>query len=417
MRLIYPIIAILLWNCNPTEKKAADIINGDHLHHLYESFVKDGKEIGTIWIYCEAPDYHLVTDDDEGYTCVDDVARSLVFYAKEYENSPNDSILNKIIPLTRFVLDMQAENGFFYNFIFPDKSINKTHENSVAEANWWSWRAFWSLSELMKLENAQLDDIKIEAQTALDDLLPHMIEICVDRTDTFMIEGISSPICIREMGGDQVALVMIGLSNYYKLHPDQAVRDQLINLGEILMAQQLGAVDTFPYYASMSWQNIWHGWGNSQAYALLKTGAIVNDDRMIEAGLREVLNFFPHFLSEKPSYFRLAKSPGGYEVLETDRFPQIAYNLRPMIYAAIEAYRLDPKEEYKEIALELGDWFFGSNQAGVTMYDYATGRTFDGIVSPEQVNRNSGAESTIEALLSIQALREFTEWTNRHLKK
>jgi multiple sugar transport system substrate-binding protein len=38
------------------------------------------------------------------------------------------------------------------------------------------------------------------------------------------------------------------------------------------------------------------------------------------------------------------------------------------------------------------------------MYDAATGRTFDGIdgPSPDDVNRNSGAESTIEALLALQ---------------
>jgi len=45
-----------------------------------------------------------------------------------------------------------------------------------------------------------------------------------------------------------------------------------------------------------------------------------------------------------------------------------------------------------------------NNPAGVSMYDEKTGRTFDGIdgPSPVKVNRNSGAESTIEALLAIQ---------------
>ena len=38
------------------------------------------------------------------------------------------------------------------------------------------------------------------------------------------------------------------------------------------------------------------------------------------------------------------------------------------------------------------------------MYDPATGRTFDGIVSDTAFNHNSGAESTIEGLLAIQAV-------------
>jgi hypothetical protein len=36
------------------------------------------------------------------------------------------------------------------------------------------------------------------------------------------------------------------------------------------------------------------------------------------------------------------------------------------------------------------------------MYSISTGVCFDGISSPTSVNQNSGAESTIEALLAIQ---------------
>ncbi len=38
------------------------------------------------------------------------------------------------------------------------------------------------------------------------------------------------------------------------------------------------------------------------------------------------------------------------------------------------------------------------------MYDPATGRTYDGIIAPGQVNPNSGAESTIEGLFALTAL-------------
>ena len=38
------------------------------------------------------------------------------------------------------------------------------------------------------------------------------------------------------------------------------------------------------------------------------------------------------------------------------------------------------------------------------MYDHLTGRAYDGINSTSKTNYNSGAESTIEALLSIQAI-------------
>jgi len=42
--------------------------------------------------------------------------------------------------------------------------------------------------------------------------------------------------------------------------------------------------------------------------------------------------------------------------------------------------------------------------ANIIMYNTTTGRVFDGIDSESKFNNNSGAESTIEALLSIQAI-------------
>src|SRR5439155_24394568 len=51
-------------------------------------------------------------------------------------------------------------------------------------------------------------------------------------------------------------------------------------------------------------------------------------------------------------------------------------------------------------------WFYGNNSAGFPMYDPATGRGYDGLLGPSEfrVNRNSGAESTIEALMALQAI-------------
>lgn len=41
------------------------------------------------------------------------------------------------------------------------------------------------------------------------------------------------------------------------------------------------------------------------------------------------------------------------------------------------------------------------------MYNPETGICFDGVVDSWQINLNSGAESTIEALLSMQALEQL----------
>ena len=51
-------------------------------------------------------------------------------------------------------------------------------------------------------------------------------------------------------------------------------------------------------------------------------------------------------------------------------------------------------------------WFLGANAAGTAIYDEATGRGLDGIDQPsgKGVNRNAGAESTIESLLALGAV-------------
>ena len=75
-----------------------------------------------------------------------------------------------------------------------------------------------------------------------------------------------------------------------------------------------------------------------------------------------------------------------------------------MILATIEAYHVTKSDKYGVQAGNLGSWYFGGNTANQTMYSTSTGRCFDGIDSESSFNSNSGAESTIEALLSMQAI-------------
>ena len=104
-----------------------------------------------------------------------------------------------------------------------------------------------------------------------------------------------------------------------------------------------------------------------------------------------------------PAFFSVKKTGGRFEIIEQKQFPQIAYGFRPMIWACIEAFIVTDEEKYFQRAVELAEWFSGENITNQQMYGPATGRCYDGIISETEVNRNSGAESTIEALLSLQA--------------
>lgn len=75
-----------------------------------------------------------------------------------------------------------------------------------------------------------------------------------------------------------------------------------------------------------------------------------------------------------------------------------------MIYASLEAYAITKDNNFAKEAGDLATWFFGNNPANQIIYNTNSGIAFDGIDSTNKINYNSGAESTIEALLSMQAI-------------
>ncbi len=124
------------------------LINTTHLDHLYIPLTfGDGVKAAGIYIYSETPDYHLTGDSDEGFTCVDDVSRAALVYLRSKTFSTDTSVQNKAFNLIRFLLKMQSENGYFFNFLLPQNIINKKGQTSTNKANWWSWRALYTLTE------------------------------------------------------------------------------------------------------------------------------------------------------------------------------------------------------------------------------------------------------------------------------
>ena len=117
----------------------------------------------------------------------------------------------------------------------------------------------------------------------------------------------------------------------------------------------------------------------------------------------EIDNFYPSQLQNGfKNSFELTKNAGIVQVLNDKSFDQIAYGIEPMVFAAAEAYKITGNDKYADMAGHLAAWLLGANPANTKMYETATGRCYDGISSASSVNHNSGAESTIEALLTME---------------
>ena len=100
-------------------------------------------------------------------------------------------------------------------------------------------------------------------------------------------------------------------------------------------------------------------------------------------------------------------SPDG----STSWFPQIAYGVGPIVEGYLALAEATGERRYATFAGLTAGWFMGANAARVAMYDERTGRTFDGIdgATSVTVNRNAGAESTVESLLALQRLARSPE--------
>lgn len=388
------------------------LVNTSHLDYLYAPLTfSTGVGVAGVYIYSNAPDYRLVADADEGFTCVDDVARAMQVYIRHPKYSSDTSIQGKVSKLIRFILEMQSANGYFYNFLFPNNTINTNGTTSTNNANWWSWRALYALSEagpVIRMKDVQLAD-KIDA--AVSKLIGRIkIDLVSIPPTTKIVMGITVPEWLPVGSGtDQAAIMILGLIPYCKINNDAILVSYIKKLADGIALMQQGDATHFPYSCILSWENTWHAYAGDQAFALMKTGAFLNDASYTSKGIAEVDNFYPWLLQNgMKSSFVVANNGNAISLASEMSYAQIAYGVRPMVSAATEAYRLTNQEKYADMAGHLAAWFWGANDANKVMYSVNTGRCFDGIESSSNVNLNSGAESTIEALLAMEGVESYS---------
>lgn len=384
------------------------LVNTAHLDHLYQEIKVNNISLGIIHIYAEAPDYNWTEASGEGIACVDDAARAAVFYMDYYNQTLDKKCLPKIRNLINFLLFMHARNGFFYNFIWKDNTIDTTYRTSIAEPNWWCWRALWSLAEAQKFymnTNPRFSlEIKKHIVTTID-----AVDKWLPKGDKIIdYNGYKLPAWLpSETAADQSSVIVKALSSYYANNKSEKVKSIIEHLCSGIIKMQKGNKSNPPYYAFLSWQNSWHAWGNSQADALLDAGRVLNKQEYINFAIKEIKYFYPWLIGKGfYSDFHVVKKNDIPVFSDTTKFAQIAYGIRPLIFSCMNAYDKLKDSLFLKIAISSAAWFFKNNPANSIMYDPETGRGYDGVIAYGKINTNSGAESTIESLLSILRLEK-----------
>ncbi len=388
------------------------LVNFSHIEHLSERIYLNGDSVNIIRIYADYPSYNWVDANNEGITCVDDAARIAVAYLRHYELTKNSISKTKAKEFLKFVLKLQANDGQFYNFIYADHSINRDGKTSYKSLGWWAARGIWSFGlgyRIFKKEDPQFASL---LGKGIQKTFFHIDTLLQHYGKKRKIADYTIPQwLLYESGSDATTELVLGLIEYYKATKDEKVKTYIEKFCDGMMEMQNGDARTFPYGLHRSWETMWHAWGNSQTQALTEAGRVLENKKMIASAQREADGFYSRLLIQGfKREINIADSSMQRE------YEQIAYDIRPITVGLIRLYEVTNEKKYLTMAELAASWFFGNNAAHASMYDPATGRCFDGIHSDTEYNKNSGAESTIEALNAIIELeqydttREFTKY-------
>jgi len=138
--------------------------------------------------------------------------------------------------------------------------------------------------------------------------------------------------------------------------------------------------------------------------ALMTAGSILDDDRLIAKGLRQLR----WLLAMETSRGHLSVVPDGGRGRDVhDRvFDQQPIEVAAMSEACLRAHDLTGDTSWLEGHQLAVQWFMGNNDGNVTMFDATTGGGYDGLTAIG-ANVNQGAESTIALLTTLQHARRF----------
>jgi multiple sugar transport system substrate-binding protein len=374
-------------------------ISLEHLRHLGLDAVVRGTPVRVVALYAEAPDYRPTSsplrDGSEGIASVDDAARAAVLYLRLYEATGDSLARTEALGLLAFVTAMEQGDGEFLNFIDARGHPNRTVPSGRKSMSYWAARGIWAMGEAVRVLGTERPDRLTSVRPVLG------------RAVARMTREVNAG---RLIGGSTTATAeaLLGLLALQRAEPSPALAALATRTAELLVPLAAGTETAAPWGAHLDRGNEpWHAWGARSTQALADAAVVLARPDFVQAAQREADALWGRFL--------LAGQPASLVSRDgaATWFPQIAYGVGPMVEGYLALAEATGERRYSVLAGLAASWFVGDNAAGVSMYDETTGRTFDGIdasgPTAVTVNRNAGAESTIESLLALQSVTSDAE--------
>jgi hypothetical protein len=396
--LTLTLLTVSLGSVMAQDEQAVELVNLDHLRFLTETVTINDQPMALVHIYSEYPEYEWVDAAGEGISAIDDVARAAIVYLWAYERAPDPELLDLARQCLDFVRYMQAEDGEFYNFVYDwAGTINEQGNTSFKSLSWWAMRGLWALGEGVRVFDTvdpAYADVLAEAYLRTESALSATLG---SERPIATVHGFDVPDWIP--GGEPVvaSVGLLGMSAYYRARPNPATADAIAAIADGIAMYRLGDHSTYPFGMHPTKANApgyWHTWGAHMTHALAEAGMALDREDWIASAAASADSFLLRQLA-----FERFRHIG----VVPDRLGQIAYGTNMLVQTYMALYRATGDEQYARYGGLAASWYFGNNMAGEQMYFPETGRVYDGINGPVswRVNRNAGAESTIEGLMSL----------------
>ncbi len=380
-------------------------------------------KIGVLWVYANGnPDgtfektgggmFHPESNTyEQGAFDADDIARAAVVYLRQWRATRDTAARSRAYELLRGLTYLQTLTGPHAGEVVlwmqPDGSLNPSpvpHPDSPnpsdSGASYWLARTLWAVGE----GYAAFRDADPEFASFLKSRMD--LAVSALRRDVLtaygvhrLLHGYPMPAWLIIDGADASSEAMLGLAAYVAAGGPAAARTALAQLAEGVAEMSAGSTTGWPYRALLPWalsRSDWHAWGAQMPAGLAAVSVALHSPALLRPAVADTAGFTPYLLTSTGPVNGLLPTP-------TDR-SQIAYGADARVQGLLAVGSAAHRPGISKLAGIAAGWFFGANAAGKAVYDPRTGVTNDGVNADGSINANSGAESTIHGLFTMQVL-------------
>jgi hypothetical protein len=305
---------------------------------------------------------HLLPRRERGYT-TDDVARALIAVCRRVD--PDPELLRASVTYAGFLDHARRPDGRFHNRLSFDRRFTDAVGSEDSQG-----RALWALGTAARLASQQwLREVSAEH-------LRHAPDLVWDspRANAFATLGFAEALA----------------SDFADPHIAGLLQRVALRLPR-------------PSSGSWPWPEKRLAYCNARLpEALVAAGVALGDDSMLDDGLR-LLAWLVE-VETSGGHFSFTPTGGWEEGEPRPGFDQQPVEAAAMADAATRAWQVTGHREWADRVAMAAEWLLGNNDKGTALYDPATGACHDGL-TPQGVNSNAGAESTVSAILALQQAR------------